>query len=125
MDIAIVGLGRMGANMARRLHRGGHRVVAFNRSPDKTRQIMNEGLEGAFSADEVVSKLATPRVVWVMVPAGEATESTIQEFAALLRPGDTMVDGGNSNFHDSKRRAADMARRGLGFVDAGVSGGIW
>ncbi|MFN8619189.1 MAG: decarboxylating 6-phosphogluconate dehydrogenase [Chloroflexota bacterium] len=125
MELAIVGLGRMGGNMARRLHRAGHRVVAFNRSPEKTHEIMAEGLEGAFTPEEVVAALAAPRIVWVMVPAGDATEATIEEFAALLSPGDTIVDGGNSNFHDSKRRHAMLKARGLRFVDAGISGGVW
>jgi 6-phosphogluconate dehydrogenase len=125
VELAIVGLGRMGGNMARRLHRAGHRVVAFNRSPEKTHEIMAEGLEGAFTPADVVAALATPRIVWIMVPAGDATEATIEEFAALLSPGDTIVDGGNSNFHDSKRRHASLAARGLRFVDAGISGGVW
>ncbi|HEV8516549.1 MAG TPA: decarboxylating 6-phosphogluconate dehydrogenase [Candidatus Limnocylindrales bacterium] len=125
MDLSIVGLGRMGANMARRLHENGHRVVAFNRSPEKTREIVDEGLEGAFSPDEVGTKLAPPRVVWLMVPAGAATEATMEEFAAVLQAGDTIVDGANSNFHDSKRRYALMKERGIYFVDAGISGGVW
>ena len=125
MELAIVGLGRMGGNMARRLDRAGHRVVAFNRSPEKTREIIAEGLEGVFTPAEVIASLAAPRTVWIMVPAGDATESTIEEFAALLSPGDTIVDGGNSNFHDSKRRHASLAARGLHFVDAGISGGVW
>jgi 6-phosphogluconate dehydrogenase len=125
MDLAIVGLGRMGGNMARRLHRAGHRVVAFNRSPAKTHEIVAEGLEGAFSPGEVVAKLAAPRVVWLMVPAGDATQATLEEFAGLLAQGDTLVDGGNSDFRDSKRRAEELAARGLRFVDAGISGGVW
>ncbi|MGI8703970.1 MAG: phosphogluconate dehydrogenase (NAD(+)-dependent, decarboxylating) [Candidatus Limnocylindrales bacterium] len=125
MDVAIVGLGRMGANMARRLHQGGHRVVAFNRSPDKTREIMQEGLQGAFEPAELVKVLSAPRVVWLMVPAGDATEATIDEFVPLLEPGDTIVDGGNANFHDSRRRHAKLKEKGLRFVDAGVSGGVW
>jgi 6-phosphogluconate dehydrogenase len=125
VDLAIVGLGRMGGNMARRLHRSGHRVVAFNRSADKTREIMSEGLEGAFSPEEVVRVLAAPRVVWVMVPAGDATEHTLLEFADVLERGDTLIDGGNTNFHDTKRRHAMLKERGLRFVDAGISGGIW
>ena len=125
MDLAIVGLGRMGGNMARRLHRAGHRVVAFNRSPDKTNEIVAEGLEGAFSPQDVVKALPSPRIIWLMVPAGDATEATMEEFAALLAPGDTIVDGGNSNFHDSKRRHALLKERGIRFVDAGISGGVW
>jgi 6-phosphogluconate dehydrogenase len=125
VDLAIVGLGRMGGNMARRLHRAGHRVVAFNRSPEKTREIVAEGLEGAFTPQELLDALQPPRVVWIMVPAGDATEATIAEFAALLSPGDTIVDGGNSDFHDTERRHALLKERGLRFVDAGISGGVW
>jgi len=125
LDLAIVGLGRMGGNMARRLHDAGHRVVAFNRSPDKTREIMGEGLEGGFTPQDVVNMLTPPRIVWLMVPAGDATEQTMDEFAALLQPGDTIVDGGNSNFKDSKRRHDLMKAKSINFVDAGISGGIW
>ncbi len=125
MDLVIVGLGRMGANMCRRLHRAGHHVIAFNRSSEKTHEIMGEGIDGAFSPEEAVAKLPVPRVVWLMVPAGDATEATLDEFAALLSPGDTIVDGGNSDFLDTKRRHARMAERGIRFVDAGISGGVW
>jgi len=125
VDLAIVGLGRMGGNMARRLHGAGHRVVAYNRSPEKTHQIVAEGLEGAFTPAEAVGRLPVPRIVWLMVPAGEATEATMEEFAALLAPGDTIVDGGNANFHDSQRRHGLLAARGIHFVDAGISGGVW
>ncbi|MEA2676855.1 MAG: 6-phosphogluconate dehydrogenase [Chloroflexota bacterium] len=125
MELAIAGLGRMGGNMARRLHKAGIRVVAYNRSRDKTEEIIGEGLEGGFTAEEVVGMLAAPRVVWLMVPAGDATEATMEEFAALLDEGDTIVDGGNANFKDSKRRHALLKERGINFVDAGVSGGIW
>jgi 6-phosphogluconate dehydrogenase len=125
MELVIVGLGRMGGNMARRLHRAGHRVIAFNRSPEKTREIMTEGLEGAFTPADAVAMLTPQRIIWLMVPAGDATEATMEEFAALLSPGDTMVDGGNSNFHDSKRRHDLLKGRGLNFVDAGISGGVW
>jgi 6-phosphogluconate dehydrogenase len=125
VELAIAGLGRMGGNMARRLHKAGIRVVAYNRSRDKTEEIIGEGLEGGFSAEEVVGMLAAPRVIWLMVPAGAATEATMEEFAALLDKGDTIVDGGNANFKDSKRRHALLKERGLNFVDAGVSGGIW
>jgi 6-phosphogluconate dehydrogenase len=125
VELAIVGLGRMGGNMARRLHVAGHQVVAFNRSPDKTREIMTEGLDGAFTPQDVVAKLKAPRIVWLMVPAGDATQATLEEFAALLQPGDTIVDGGNSNFHDTKRRHGELKPRGINYVDAGISGGIW
>jgi 6-phosphogluconate dehydrogenase len=125
LELAIVGLGRMGGNMARRLHNAGHRVVAYNRSRDKTAEIMGEGLEGGFTPQDVVGMLTAPRIVWLMVPAGDATEQTMEEFAALLSAGDTIVDGGNSNFKDSKRRHALLKERGIKFVDAGISGGIW
>ncbi len=125
MELAIVGLGRMGGNMARRLHQAGHRVVAYNRSRDKTEEIIGEGLEGGFTPADVVEMLNSPRIVWLMVPAGDATERTMDEFADLLAPGDTIVDGGNANFKDSKRRHALLKERGLNFVDAGISGGVW
>ena len=125
MELVIAGLGRMGGNMARRLHAAGHHVVAYNRSVEKTHEIMGEGLEGAFAPATVVGMLPEPRIVWLMVPAGDATQATMEEFAAHLVPGDTIVDGGNANFHDSKRRHAEMKARGIRFVDAGISGGIW
>jgi len=125
VELAIVGLGRMGANMARRLDRAGHRVIAYNRSREKTEEIMGEGLAGGFEPAEVVGMLEPPRVVWLMVPAGDATEQTLEEWAALLSPGDTIIDGGNANFHDTKRRHALLGERGINFVDAGISGGIW
>ncbi|HVM30801.1 MAG TPA: decarboxylating 6-phosphogluconate dehydrogenase [Candidatus Limnocylindrales bacterium] len=126
MDLAIVGLGRMGANMARRLHRAGHRVVVYNRTYEKTEELVREeGVEGAETPADVAAKLSPPRVVWLMVPAGKATEDSLDEFAAVLEPGDTIIDGGNANFHDSKRRHARMKERGVRFVDAGISGGVW
>jgi 6-phosphogluconate dehydrogenase len=125
MDLVIAGLGRMGANMARRLHAAGHHVVTYNRSAQKVDDIMAEGLDGAFSPAEAVAKLPSPRIVWLMLPAGEATEAAMEEFASLLWEGDTLIDGGNANFKDSKRRHALMAERGIHFVDAGISGGVW
>ena len=125
MRIGFVGLGRMGASMVRRLVRDGHEVVAFNRTPEKTREIMTEGVEGAFSLDELVGKLPAPRAVWIMVPAGDATEAMIAALMGLLAPGDTIVDGGNTNFHDDVRRHAMVAEKGLKYVDAGTSGGVW
>jgi 6-phosphogluconate dehydrogenase len=125
MDLVIAGLGRMGANMARRLHAAGHHVVTYNRSAEKTEQMMAEGLDGAATPAEAVAKLPVPRIVWLMVPAGAATEATMEQFAALLAAGDTIVDGGNANFKDSKRRHALLAERGIRFVDAGISGGVW
>jgi 6-phosphogluconate dehydrogenase len=125
MDLGFIGLGRMGANMVRRLVLDKHHVVAYNRTAEKTREIMTEGVDGAFSLAEMVGRLSRPRAVWVMVPAGDATEAMIDELLTLLEPGDTIVDGGNSNFHDSVRRHAKVAAHGVRFVDAGVSGGIW
>jgi 6-phosphogluconate dehydrogenase len=125
MELGFVGLGRMGANMVRRLLLDKHRIVAYNRTAEKTREIMTEGADGAFSLAELVQKLEKPRAVWVMVPSGDATESMIDELLKLLEPGDTIVDGGNSNFHDSVRRHAKVATHGVNFIDAGTSGGIW
>jgi len=125
MDLVIAGLGRMGANMARRLHGAGHHVVTYNRSEGKVREIMAEGLDGAFTPTDAVAKLPSPRVVWLMLPAGDVTEAAMEEFASLLDEGDTIIDGGNANFKDSKRRHALMAARGIHFVDAGISGGVW
>jgi 6-phosphogluconate dehydrogenase len=125
MDLGFIGLGRMGANMVRRLLLDRHRIVAYNRTAEKTREIMAEGAEGAFSLQELVDKLEKPRSIWVMVPSGDATESLIDELAKLLEPGDTIVDGGNSNYHDTVRRHAKLAEKGVSFVDAGTSGGLW
>jgi 6-phosphogluconate dehydrogenase len=125
MELGFIGLGRMGANMVRRLLRDKHRIVAYNRTAERTREIMTEGSDGAFSLEELAGMLARPRAVWVMVPSGDATESMIDELLKVLEPGDTIVDGGNSNFHDSVRRHAKVAAAGLHFVDAGVSGGVW
>jgi 6-phosphogluconate dehydrogenase len=125
MRVGFIGLGRMGGNMVRRLLGGGHEVVAYNRSPEKTREIATEGAEPVFGIADLVEKLATPRVVFVMVPAGDATEAQIAELLEHLEPGDVIVDGGNANFKDSVRRHAWCAEHGVRFVDAGVSGGIW
>ena len=116
MQLGMVGLGRMGANMAERLRRGGHEVIGYDRNPD---------VSDVGSLSELVDRLAAPRSAWVMVPAGDPTEQTIQELAGLLQAGDLIVDGGNSNFRDSMRRGAELEKRGLLFVDAGTSGGIW
>ena len=125
MKLGFVGLGRMGANMVERLVRGGHEVVAYNRSPEKTRRVMAKGADGAFSLAELVAKLPAPRIVWAMVPAGEATESTLEELRNVLARGDLVVDGGNSNYQDSMRHAGRFRERGFAFVDAGTSGGVW
>jgi 6-phosphogluconate dehydrogenase len=125
MRIGFVGLGRMGANMVRRLVRDGHEVVAYNRTPEKTKEIAGEGAIPAFTIAELVDKLEKPRAVWIMVPAGDATEAQIEELLEHLEPGDTIVDGGNTNFHDDQRRHRDLGAKGIKYVDAGTSGGIW
>ncbi len=125
MKLAMIGLGRMGGNMARRLMRGGHQVVAYNRSPEPTREIAKEGAEPAFTLQEVIAKLQPPRVVWVMVPAGDATEKTVAELGQLLSAGDVIVDGGNSYFKDDVRRSEMLAKKGILYADVGTSGGVW
>ena len=121
----MVGLGRMGANMARRLMRDGHRIVAFDVSPDAVAALEKEGAEGASSLEDLASKLDAPRSVWVMVPAGEITEQTIGDLAAVLAPGDAIVDGGNSYYRDDIRRAEMLREKGIDFVDCGTSGGVF
>jgi 6-phosphogluconate dehydrogenase len=126
MKLAMIGLGRMGGNMSRRLLKAGHQVVGYNHSPETARQLHSEaGLSPAFSLAEAIAQLEAPRLVWLMLPAGEATESTLQQLAGLLARGDLVVDGGNSNFRDSMRRAAELAAKGITLLDAGVSGGVW
>jgi 6-phosphogluconate dehydrogenase len=125
MRIGFIGLGRMGANMVRRLLRDGHEIVAYNRTAEKTKEIAGEGATAAFSIEELVGKLEKPRAVWIMVPAGDATEAQIDELLEHLEPGDTIVDGGNTNFHDDRRRHPILKEKGINYVDAGVSGGIW
>jgi len=125
MGLAIIGLGRMGGNIARRLIKAGHHVVGYNRSADVTREIAAEGLDGAFSVEEVVQKLAAPRIVWLMLPAGGPTESTITALMGMLAPGDTIIDGGNTFYKDDMRRAEMLKAKGIHYVDVGTSGGIW
>jgi len=126
MEIGMVGLGRMGAGMTRRLLGGGHRVVATDLSAEAVAAAASAGAVGAASLQELVTKLAArPRVVWLMVPAGAPTEQAIGELGGLLERGDIVIDGGNSNYHDSMRRGEQLAARGIEFVDCGVSGGIW
>jgi 6-phosphogluconate dehydrogenase len=125
MQVAMVGLGRMGMNMARRLLRGGHEVVAYNRTPQKTEEIVKEGGVGAYTLSEVVDKLTPPRVVWVMLPAGSTVDDHLVGFKDLLSAGDVLVDGGNTYYKDDIRRADMLAEKGIRFMDVGVSGGIW
>ena len=125
MELAMIGLGKMGGNMTMRLLRGGHTVVAHARSEESVHAAEAKGAVGAHSLDEVVAKLKPPRVVWLMVPAGEATETTLHGLLERLSPGDIVIDGGNSNYKDTVRRAALVEKAGLHFVDCGTSGGIW
>jgi 6-phosphogluconate dehydrogenase len=125
MELAMVGLGKMGLNMATRLVRGGHRVIGFARSPETVKEAVNLGTEGASSLDEVVSKLPTPRIVWLMIPAGKPTSDTIETLSRTLSKGDIVIDGGNSNYKDTIKHAAILEAAGIDFVDSGTSGGIW
>jgi 6-phosphogluconate dehydrogenase len=125
MQIAIIGLGRMGGNMVKRLLGGGHKVVAYDRDPAAVERLAKEGATGASSLADLVAKLEAPRAVWVMVPAGAPTESTIQELAKLMSPNDIIIDGGNSNFKDSVRHAEELSKKQIRFLDAGTSGGVW
>lgn len=126
MKLGIAGLGRMGANMARRLQRGGQEVVCFNRSRAVTDALVaEEGVAAAYTLEELVAALPTPRVVWLMLPAGEVTETAVAQLLALLSPGDILVDGANSYYKDSMRRSAVVEAAGVHFIDAGVSGGVW
>jgi 6-phosphogluconate dehydrogenase len=115
----------MGANMTTRLQQGGHRITVFDRDPKAVATSVDGGATGAASLDDMVKRLAAPRAVWVMVPAGDATESTVQSLGRVLQRGDSIIDGGNSNYKDGMRRAADLATRGIQFIDCGTSGGIW
>jgi len=125
MQLGMIGLGRMGANMVRRLMRGGHECVAWDLSPDNVKAIASEGAIGAASIDDLISKLNKPRAVWIMVPAGDATEKTVNELAARLDQGDIIIDGGNSYFKDDARRAQELKAKGINYMDVGTSGGVW
>jgi 6-phosphogluconate dehydrogenase len=125
MELGMVGLGRMGGNMAQRLLLGGHRIVAYDPNESAVQASAEQGADGASSLDDLVSQLTPPRAVWTMVPAGPPTEDTVNALADILSPGDAIIDGGNSKYKDSVRRAAEVKERGLEFLDAGTSGGIW
>lgn len=125
MKLAMVGLGRMGGNMVERLLRGGHEVVAYARSADSIREAESHGAIGARTLEELVAKLETPRIVWLMIPVGKPVEETIGALRPLLERGDIIVDGGNSRFSDSARRAEELQGAGIGFLDSGTSGGVW
>ena len=125
MQLGMVGLGRMGANMVRRVMGDGHECVVYNRSPDPVRALVDLGATGSESLADLVSKLAAPRHVWVMVPSGSATEATVQELGGLLSAGDCVIDGGNSYYKDDVRRSELLAAKGIDYLDVGTSGGIW
>ena len=125
MQLGFVGLGKMGLNMVTRLMRGGHQIVAFDRSADAVAKAETAGARAAATLDALVAALTPPRAVWVMVPAGGPTESTVTALGGLLSAGDAIIDGGNTNFHDDVRRAQTLAAKGVQYVDAGTSGGIW
>jgi 6-phosphogluconate dehydrogenase len=125
MQLGLVGLGRMGANMVRRLQKAGHTCTVFDLNPENVKKLVSEGTGGANSLEDLVKKLSKPRAVWIMVPAGKATESTVQGVAAAMEEGDVIIDGGNSFYKDDIRRAAELKKRGIHYIDAGTSGGVW
>src|ERR1700678_2525004 len=125
MELAMIGLGRMGANMAQRLLRGGHQVVGFDPAEAARKDIEGKGGQSAATLEALVAKLKAPRTVWLMVPAGEVTDGTVTALSPLLSPGDTIIDGGNSNYRDTQRRAKAVAGRQINYVDSGTSGGVW
>jgi 6-phosphogluconate dehydrogenase len=125
MEIGFIGLGKMGMNMVTRLRRDQHRVVVYDRAGELIKQAEGQGCIGASSLSDLVSKLSAPRAVWIMVPSGAPTEETVTAVAGLLQAGDTIIDGGNTRFHDDIRRASELKKKGLHYVDAGTSGGVW
>jgi 6-phosphogluconate dehydrogenase len=125
MKIGMIGLGRMGMNMAKRLLQGGHQVVAYNRTPNKTEEIVKEGAIGSFSLAELVENLTAPRVVWLMLPAGKPVDDHLEQLSDLLAPGDIVIDGGNTYYKDDIRRGVMLSEKDINFMDVGVSGGIW
>ena len=125
MEIGMIGLGRMGGNMAQRLLRGGHRVVGFARTAESRKDIEAKGAESAESLAALVAKLPAPRMLWLMVPAGEVTDATLADLLPLLAAGDSVVDGGNSNYKDTMRRAGNCAPKNIAYIDCGTSGGVW
>ena len=125
MRLAVIGLGRMGANISRRLMRGGHDIVGFDRNAESVQQLAADGAAAANSLEDAAAKLQAPRIFWVMVPAGAPTEETVTQLRAIAQPGDVIIDGGNSFFKDDVRRARECAERGIHYVDVGTSGGVW
>src|SRR5436190_327546 len=125
MQMGLIGLGRMGMNMARRLIKAKHNMVVFNRTTEKVQEIVKEGAIGSASLEEFVEKLKPPRVVWLMLPTGSALEDHIEALSKILSKGDILIDGGNSYFKDDIRHSTDLKKLGIKYLDAGVSGGIW
>ena len=125
MQLGMVGLGRMGANMTRRLLRGGHQIVVSDLSQDAVKQLAAEGATASTSLEDLIAKLSPPRAVWIMIPAGTPTEQTVQHLAGKLQPGDAILDGGNSFFKDDVRRAKELQPNGIHYIDVGTSGGVW
>ncbi len=125
MRIALIGLGRMGMNMARRLLLGGHEVVAYNRSRDKVDEIVSQGAIGCYDLNDLSALLTPPRIVWIMVPAGQPVDDMIEKLLPLLSKGDVLIDGGNSNFRDTIRRHEHVTKQGISYLDVGTSGGVW
>jgi 6-phosphogluconate dehydrogenase len=125
MKLAMIGLGKMGANMATRLLNNGHQIIAFDPNKDAVKEVEPFGATIINSLQDITSYLTPPRVVWVMVPAGEATEQTLTQLAAILSPGDIIIDGGNSNYNDTIARATSLREKEIHFVDVGTSGGVW
>ena len=125
MQIGMIGLGRMGMNMARRLLKGRHKIVAYNRTPDRVREIVKEGADGAYSLEELVRKLKPPRLTWLMLPAGRPVDEHIEELQGLLAKGDILVEGGNSYYREDIRHEQELKPFGIHYMDVGVSGGIW
>jgi 6-phosphogluconate dehydrogenase len=125
MELGIIGLGRMGANMAERLVLGGHRIVSYDRSPDAIQRVVDKGAVGAHSLADFIKQLGVPHAIWLMVPSGDPVDQTIEQLLPNLLKGDILIDGGNSNYKDSIRRAEKLKQLGIYFVDAGTSGGVW
>jgi 6-phosphogluconate dehydrogenase len=125
MELGIIGLGKMGGNMAERLRQGGHKVVGFDFSAEAVKKLSESGSTGASTLEDLVKNLSAPRAIWLMVPAGKPVDDTIAKLKPLLQKGDTIIDGGNSNYQDSQRRYRELKPEGLHFVDVGTSGGIW
>ncbi len=125
MEMGMVGLGKMGANMTTRRIKAGHRIVATDRNPEAVRSAVGEGARGTDSLEALVKELGGPRAVWVMVPAGEPTDGVVSELGKLLSKGELIIDGGNSNYKDTMRRGAQLQEKGIHFVDVGTSGGVW